>query len=566
MNLKAITVIMGALMVAGLRGSETDFWQDKVNIRRLGDERIGRNDFREGLPLLQTALSMDPHSPVATASLANAFHLQRRLDEAAVQYSQLLKLAPPSEPTSEQEKAILRFAPRVFQVPSDPFPLKDVVAIHHPQQPIIAYHFFWSDDIDFPEDNDPCDHELVWVRYNPATQTVTDFHTYFHGRLLHSDAAIQDAHQHQERVRVDVQWGKHGSLPFGWEGLSIQADSGDVESQYLDLAKPVPLEQYNRAAWMKLHNDGRRMANHPLSRAWPRTFEGSWADFIRFDNEIDIRPLLQQRRAMMVSRWNNAVLQQYFLAYNFRPKTEWPDAGENTDGVQLRRAASRPSDRLIETIAGPQRLPDDLPPASLFQPETPRYPNVWFYGSDSEFPTYTSFVEFLGRRFEAAGFSPDAVSLNEGSDIALSIEHLQPWNAVPLLAHAHALHIRFFWKRLEAAKLQQVNGQWRVAASVHYEVEHASPLHADVEVCPICGRTGAYAGKEGSLVEHVHDPVGLELLLWGTVRSEPIEHPEHSKTFPSVDRFLKTRRPPLVAKPSRSDMNTEAMALVEVVR
>src|SRR5262245_37580377 len=178
MNFKAIAaVVMTALVTTGLKGSEADFWKDAANIRRLGEERIGQSDFREGLPLLQTALTLDPASEVATASLANAFHLQRRLDEAAVYYLKLLQLAPSSEPTPEQEMSILRFAPRVFQVPSDPFPLKDVVAVHHPQQSIIAYHFFWSDDIDFPEDNDPCDHELVWVRYNPADLTATDFST-----------------------------------------------------------------------------------------------------------------------------------------------------------------------------------------------------------------------------------------------------------------------------------------------------------------------------------------------------------------------------------------------------
>jgi hypothetical protein len=26
-----------------------------------------------------------------------------------------------------------------------------------------------------------------------------------------------------------------------------------------------------------------------------------------------------------VSRWNNATINQQFLRYNFRPKTEWPD-------------------------------------------------------------------------------------------------------------------------------------------------------------------------------------------------------------------------------------------------
>src|SRR5262245_29015492 len=117
MNLKAIAAIgMGAVLAAGLRAGEADFWKDKVNIRRLGEERVALGDFREALPLLQTAVTMDPKSPIASAALANAFHLQRRLDEAAVQYAQLLKLDPPSAPTPQQEKAILRFAPRVFQV------------------------------------------------------------------------------------------------------------------------------------------------------------------------------------------------------------------------------------------------------------------------------------------------------------------------------------------------------------------------------------------------------------------------------------------------------------------
>src|SRR2546428_4368734 len=61
---------------------------------------------------------------------------------------------------------------------------------------------------------------------------------------------------------------------------------------------------------------------------------------------------------------------------------------------------------------------------------------------------------------------------------------------------------------------------YRFAASVHYEVGHANPNHADVEVCPICGRTGEYAGVAGNLVERVHDPLGLELLLCGTILTD----------------------------------------------
>jgi hypothetical protein len=58
----------------------------------------------------------------------------------------------------------------------------------------------------------------------------------------------------------------------------------------------------------------------------------------------------------------------------------------------------------------------------------------------------------------------------------------------------------------------------RTAASVHYEVEHTNANHADVEICPICGRTGEYRELKGNLVELVHDPLGLELVMTGKIR------------------------------------------------
>ena len=70
---------------------------------------------------------------------------------------------------------------------------------------------------------------------------------------------------------------------------------------------------------------------------------------------------------------------------------------------------------------------------------------------------------------------------------------------------------------------------YRFAASVHYEVEHSNPNHADVEACPICGRTGDYAGRTGNLVELVHDPLGLELLLSGTIRGERVRFEDYGQ-------------------------------------
>ena len=65
------------------------------------------------------------------------------------------------------------FAPRLVLVRGEFFPLKDIAAILHPEKPIIAYHLFWEDDLGFPSDNDPCDHEVVWIEYDPASLRVT---------------------------------------------------------------------------------------------------------------------------------------------------------------------------------------------------------------------------------------------------------------------------------------------------------------------------------------------------------------------------------------------------------
>jgi hypothetical protein len=90
--------------------------------------------------------------------------------------------------------------------------------------------------------------------------------------------------------------------------------------------------------------------------------------------------------------------------------------------------------------------------------------------------------------------------------------------------------MRYYHSALEKQKLEQLAlrtaaGErrfYRVAASAHYEVEHTNPNHADVEICPVCGRTGEYQDLKGNLVEMVHDPLGLELLLNGTIRNQTV--------------------------------------------
>jgi len=68
-------------------------------------------------------------------------------------------------------------------------------------------------------------------------------------------------------------------------------------------------------------------------------FEGEWNEFVTFNKPVDIRPILEKRGMMAVSRWNNAVINQRFIRYNFRPKTEWPEQSSD----EMPTAIDRPT-------------------------------------------------------------------------------------------------------------------------------------------------------------------------------------------------------------------------------
>jgi hypothetical protein len=101
-------------------------------------------------------------------------------------------------------------APLLYVQHDETFPLERVVAVVHPTRRIIAYHLLWRDDangswIPFTV---PTDEEIVWVGYD-STFAPSDLWTYWHGTLLHTDWRAHGG------VGINVQWGKHGSLPAG---------------------------------------------------------------------------------------------------------------------------------------------------------------------------------------------------------------------------------------------------------------------------------------------------------------------------------------------------------------
>jgi hypothetical protein len=111
-----------------------------------------------------------------------------------------------------------QLAPTLYLQRDESFPLDRVVAVVHPSVPIVAYHLLWRDDvagawIPFTK---PTDEEIVWVGYD-STGAPTDLWTYWHGDVLHADW------RGKGQPEVDVQWGKHGSLPHNVVRSSLPA-------------------------------------------------------------------------------------------------------------------------------------------------------------------------------------------------------------------------------------------------------------------------------------------------------------------------------------------------------
>lgn len=102
-----------------------------------------------------------------------------------------------------------RLAPVLYVQKDEWFPLDRVVAVLHPDRPIVSYHLLWRNDINgqWVPWAKATDEEEVWVGYDPTTTSPTDVWTYWHGSILHADWRGKGV------PAISVQWGKHGSLP-----------------------------------------------------------------------------------------------------------------------------------------------------------------------------------------------------------------------------------------------------------------------------------------------------------------------------------------------------------------
>lgn len=213
-------------------------------------------------------------------------------------------------------------------------------------------------------------------------------------------------------------------------------------------------------------------------------------------------------------------------------------------------------------------MTDLWPARTIFPDSAPRYPNVWFYVSRSLCPTFRQALALVTAELEeCAGLSNDFGYFHtaEGCDAFARRRGLQPVRLDPddRRSHDHCLHVRYYTAPFRKEPPVHVQGESysRFAASVHYEVDRPARLHPYVDECPHCGCTGDYAAYQGAPVrtkdERVHDPLGVEVLLYGTVRGERLVAFDPVSSL-SSRYHLRIE----VQEPPRDEINTARVAAV----
>lgn len=269
--------------------------------------------------LLRTLNQIDLSNVDVINQLAVFLHVFGSLREAGEYYDELLNFEVIEPLTDKKKELVRRFAPELYLVKSEPFVLRNCIAILHPTKPMIGYHLFWEDDWDFPDDNDSADHEIIWVCFNPNTLEVTKVYTYFHQHILTSSQADIEAKNSGNCAKIFVQWGKHGSLISGYDDIKLIIETG------LGLEKHTTVREYLKRDYEHSLKGG-RVPEHPIKQEWPKSFEGGFADYLTFENRIDLREFFEKKNRIFTSIWANAVISQKALSYNVHPKKDWPDS------------------------------------------------------------------------------------------------------------------------------------------------------------------------------------------------------------------------------------------------
>jgi hypothetical protein len=208
------------------------------------------------------------------------------------------ELVPEALPPDDQTTRMVRaLAPVLYLQRDEWFRLERVVAVVHPKRQIIGYYLLWRDDVHgaWIPFTKATDEEIVWVGYD-STHAPTDVWTYWHGKVLHADWRDRGT------VSIDVQWGKHGSIPRG-----IISEDG---------MWPRTLSNFWVSAWIGLPDIwlGR------LTRRGPLCFCHGYRRYVTFDRPVFTGELID---AVARTEDPDPVLSAFFgLPYS--KKMPWP--------------------------------------------------------------------------------------------------------------------------------------------------------------------------------------------------------------------------------------------------
>ena len=197
-----------------------------------------------------------------------------------------------------------RFAPVLVLHPSEPYRLVAVIAVMHPAKPMVAYHVFFEDDVFLAGRGKSLDHEIAWVAYDPVTLKATGVFTLWHRTVLETESCLMDAKASGQRPRIDVQWGQHGLLPYGWEGLVTARPRLELAMHY-ELARHV-----NRIPKASARDAG-------------VTFGGSYDEYVTFTERIDTADFIGEGGVVRAERSGKFL--ESLLGETFLHKKEWPD-------------------------------------------------------------------------------------------------------------------------------------------------------------------------------------------------------------------------------------------------
>ncbi|GAK59497.1 hypothetical protein U27_06482 [Candidatus Vecturithrix granuli] len=218
-------------------------------------------------------------------------------------------------------------------------------------------------------------------------------------------------------------------------------------------------------------------------------------------------------------------------------------------------------------------MPFQLPAKDIFPNTAVRYPNLWILVSERLAANYWRALKFAVERLEESAEMFNDYGYFHTAEGCDAVGRRRGLSYVELgengeFSHDHELHLRFYTHALRELSPVTIDGlpYYPIAISVHFEVDRPAYLHPYVDDCPVCGCTGEYAQYDDPAArnrasnlknERIHDPLGLEAALYGTIRGKRIA------LIQGLDRFRAEYAMRIEEFESpRADINTAKLGLV----